>query len=307
LASVPGTRPPPDVRIDVPLVRSLIAAQFPHWANLAIEPVESVGWDNTIFRLGSDLTVRLPRRRVSAEHVRNEHRWLPVLAPRLPLAVPVPLGHGVPGDGYPWHWTVCPWLTGELAALTYLADPGQAATSLARFIGALQAFDPSGGSVHEFRGLSLAAHDGNARASAAVLGDSVSTVLRDSLDVGPLLQMWEAALAVPAWTGQPVWMHGDLHPANLLVADRQLSAVIDFGLLSVGDPACDVMVAWTYMSADSRAVFHDALAVDDQTWSRGRGWALEFGLRAAAYSADNPVLGDIGRYTLAQVLAEFEQ
>jgi aminoglycoside phosphotransferase (APT) family kinase protein len=287
------------VRIDVPLVRRLIAAQFPQWASLALEPVESAGWDNTIYRLGSDLTVRLPRRRVSAEHVRNEHRWLPVLAPHLPVAVSVPLGHGVPGEGYPWHWTVCPWLTGELAALTHLADPSRAATSLAHFIGALQASEPAGGSVHEFRGMSLAAHDRNARASAAVL--------RDSLDVGPLLRIWEAALAAPAWTGQPVWMHGDLHPANLLVADHQLSAVIDFGLLSVGDPACDVMVAWTYLSADSRAAFRNALAVDDRTWSRGRGWALEFGLRAAAYSADNPVLGDIGRYTLAQVLAEFEQ
>ena len=299
LDSVPGTRPAADVRIDLPLVRRLLAAQFPQWASLAVEPVESAGWDNTIFRLGSDLTVRLPRRRVSAEHVRNEHRWLPVLAPLLPLAVPVPLGHGVPGEGYPWHWTVCRWLTGELAALTHVADLGRAATSLARFIAALQAIDPAGGSVHEFRGVSLAAHDHNTRASAAVL--------QDSLDVGPVLGVWEAALAVPAWAGQPVWMHGDLHPANLLVEDHELRAVIDFGLLGVGDPACDLMVAWTYLSADSRDVFRSALAVDDATWSRGRGWALHIGLRAAAYSADNPVLGDIGRYTLAEVLADIEQ
>jgi aminoglycoside phosphotransferase (APT) family kinase protein len=266
---------------------------------LAVETVKSAGWDNTIFRLGPDLAVRLPRRRVSAEHVRNEHQWLPVLAPHLPLPVPVPLGHGVPGEGYPWHWTVCPWLTGELAALTGVADMGRAATSLARFIAALQVIDPAGGRVHEFRGISLAAHDHNARASAAVL--------EDSLDTSAALDAWEAALAAPAWTGQPVWMHGDLHPANLLVEDRELSAVIDFGLLGVGDPACDLAVAWTYLSADSRDVFRSALPVDDATWSRGRGWALQFGLRAAAYSADNPVLGDIGRYTLAEVLADFEQ
>jgi aminoglycoside phosphotransferase (APT) family kinase protein len=296
LDSVPGIRPAAGVRIDIPLVRRLVAAQFPQWASLAVAPVESAGW-NTILRLGSDLAARLPRRRISAEHVSKEHQWLPVLAPHLPLAIAVPLGHGVPGEGYPWHWTVCPWLTGEIAALTPVADLGQAATSLARFIAALQVIDPAGGSVHEFRGVSLAAHDHNTRAAAAVL--------QDSLDAGPVLAVWEAALAAPAWTGQPVWVHGDLHPANLLVKDHELSAVIDFGLLGVGDPACDLMVAWTYLSADSRDAFRRALAVDDATWSRGRGWALHVGLRAAAYSADNPVLGDIGRYTLAEVLADF--
>jgi aminoglycoside phosphotransferase (APT) family kinase protein len=276
-----------------------VAAQFPHWARLAVEPVESAGWDNTIFRLGTDLAVRLPRRRVSAEHVRNEHQWLPVLAPRLPLAVPVPVGQGVPGEGYPWHWTVCPWLPGELAALTPVADLGRAANSVATFIRALQAIDPAGGSVHEFRGLALAAHDHKIRASAAVL--------RDSLDADQVFRVWKAARAAPAWTDQPVWMHGDLHPANLLVEGHELSAVIDFGLLGVGDPACDLEVAWTYLSADSRAVFRSAIAVDDATWSRGRGWALDFGLRAAAYSADNRLLGDIGRYTVTEVLADFEQ
>jgi aminoglycoside phosphotransferase (APT) family kinase protein len=138
----------------------------PQWASLAIELVESAGCDNTIFRLGPDLAVRLPRRRVSAEHVRNEHRWLPLMAPDLPLAVPVPVGHGMPGEGYPWYWTVCPWLNGELAALTPVADLGRAATSLGRFVAASQAMDPAGGLVHEFRGVSLAAHDHNAKAAA---------------------------------------------------------------------------------------------------------------------------------------------
>src|SRR5258708_18689810 len=195
LDSVPGTRPAADVRIDVPLVLRLVAVQFPQWASLAVEPIESAGWDNTIFRLGSDLTVRLPRRRVSAEHVRNEHQWLPVMAPHLPLAVPVPLGRGVPGEGYPWHWTVCPWLTGEIAALTRVADLGRAATSLARFIAALRATDPAGGSVQEFRGVSLAADDHNTRAAAAGR--------RHSLDVNPRLEAWKAALAAPAWASQP--------------------------------------------------------------------------------------------------------
>jgi aminoglycoside phosphotransferase (APT) family kinase protein len=294
---VGSTRPAADVQVDVSLVRRLIAAQFPQWASLAVEPVESPGWDNTIFRLGSHLAVRLPRRRVSAEHVSNEHQWLPVLAPHLPLPVPMPLGRGKPGEGYPCQWTVCQWLTGELAALTRVADMTRAATSLARFIAALQAIDPAGGSVHEFRGLSLAAHADNTEAAA--------TVLQDSVDISSVLRVWEEVLAAPAWTGQPVWMHGDLHPANLLVERGELSGVIDFGLLGVGDPACDLTVAWTYLSADAREVFRGVLAVDDATWSRGRGWALQFGLRAAAYSADNPVLDNIGRYTLAQILADF--
>ena len=297
--SVPGARPAAEVRIDVPLVRRLVAVQFPQWASLAVEPVESAGWDNTIFRLGSDLAVRLPRRRIGAAQVGKEHQWLPIIAPHLPLAVPVPLARGVPGEGYPWHWTVCRWLNGELAALTRVADMGMMAMSLARFIAALQAIDATGGPVHEFRGVALAARDHNTRASAAVLGDS--------FDIGPALRAWEAALAVPMWTGKPAWMHGDLHPANLLVERGELSAVIDFGLLGVGDPACDLMVAWTYLSHDARKAFRSVLAVDDATWSRGRGWALQFGLRAAAYSADNLVIGDIGRYTVAEVLADFEQ
>ena len=171
--------------------------------------------------------------------------------------------------------------------------------SLAQFVAALQAIDPAGGQPHEFRGTSLAAHADSTEAAAAVLEDSFRTA--------SALEVWESALAAPAWTGRPVWMHGDLHPANLLVEFGELTAVIDFGLLGVGDPACDLMVAWTYLSSDSREVFRSALAVDDATWSRGRGWALQFGLRAAAYSADNPMLDQVGRRTLAEVQADFEQ
>lgn len=292
-------RPAAEVQIDVPLVRRLLAAQFPQWARLAVEPVESAGWDNTVYRLGPDLAVRLPRRRIGAGHVEREQQWLPVLGPQLPLAVPMPLGNGVPGAGYPWRWTICNWLDGELAALTPVDDAGQTAISLARFVATLQKIDPAGGPASEFRGTSLAGRDRVARTAATISQ-------ADQFDIGPVLAVWERAVAGPAWTGPPVWMHGDLHPANLLVDGGRLSAVIDFGLLGVGDPACDLMVAWTYLRAEARDAFRDALAVDDATWSRGRGWALELGLRAAAYSADNPVLGDIGRHTIAEVMADFD-
>jgi len=293
---VRGTRPAAEVPIDAPLVRRLLRSQFPQWSRLAVRPVESAGWDNVIYRLGADLAVRLPRRRIGADQTEKEHQWLPVLGPQLPLAVPDPVGKGVPGEGYPWHWTVCAWLPGEVAALSPVADMSQAAVSLARFVRALQAIDPAGGPVSKFRGGTLADRDPVSQASAAALGDS--------LDVRPALQVWKAAIAEPVWTGPSVWMHGDLHPANLLVSNGELGGVIDFGLLGVGDPACDLMVAWTYLSANARQMFRDALSVDDSTWARGRGWALHLGLMAAAYSADNPVLGGIGRCTIAEVLAD---
>jgi aminoglycoside phosphotransferase (APT) family kinase protein len=294
-----GTKPAAEVPIDVPLVRRLIRGQFPHLSRLAVRPVASAGWDNVIYRLGAELGVRLPRRRIGADQTEKEHQWLPVLGSQLPLAVPVPVGKGMPGEGYPWHWTVSPWLPGEVAALAPVADMSQTAVSLAQFVRALQAIDPAGGPVSKFRGGPLAARDPVSRASAAAL--------RDSFDVRPVLEVWHAAVAEPVWTGPPVWMHGDLHPANLLVNNGELTGVIDFGLLGVGDPACDLMVAWTYLSADARQVFRDALAVDDPTWARGRGWALHLGLMAAAVSVDNPVLGNIGRCAIAEVLADYAQ
>jgi aminoglycoside phosphotransferase (APT) family kinase protein len=171
--------------------------------------------------------------------------------------------------------------------------------SLAGFVAALQEVDSLNGPVNEFRGVSLADRDLVACAAAAAL--------EAELDTPAALAVWQAAVAAPAWAGPPVWMHGDLHPANLLVEDGHLSAVIDFGLAGVGDPACDLMVAWTYLRAGARDVFRDALIVEEATWCRARGWALELGLRAAAYSADNPVLSDIGRHTVAEALIDFDQ
>jgi aminoglycoside phosphotransferase (APT) family kinase protein len=294
-----GTRPAAEVPIDASLVRRLLRSQFPPLSGLTVHPVHSAGLDNSIYRLGADLAVRLPRRRIGADQTEKEHQWLPALGPQLPLAVPVPVGKGAPGEGYPWHWSVCPWLPGEIAALTPVADMGQTALTLARFVRALRAADPAGGPVSSFRGVPLAARDQVSRASIAILGDS--------LDFRTALAIWDAAVAEPAWAGVPVWMHGDLHPANLLVSNGELTGVIDFGLLGVGDPACDLMVAWTYLSADVRPAFRAALDVDDSTWVRGRGWALHLGLMAAAYSADNPVLGNVGRYTISAVLADWTQ
>jgi aminoglycoside phosphotransferase (APT) family kinase protein len=288
--------PAAEVEIDEALVRRLLAAQFPRWADLPLELVASGGWDNTIYRLGTDLAVRLPRRRIGAGHVEKEHRWLPVLAPRLPLPTPVPLGMGEPGEGYPWRWTVSGWLPGDIAAAAPVTDLRHAASLLAEFVAALRSTDPAGGPNSQFRGDPLSGHDGMARAAIEAL--------RTEIDPGLATAAWEAALAAPVWRGPAVWMHGDLHPANLLVEDGRLSAVIDFGLLAVGDPACDVMVAWTFLSGDARDDFRTRLSVDDGTWARARGWALDMGLMCAHHTPADSTIGSVGRRTLSEVLTD---
>jgi len=284
------------VEISTRLVRRLLTAQFPQWAGLPLGSAGSAGRDNVIYRLGADLAVRLPRRALGAAHVEREHRWLPLLAPHLPLPVPVPLGRGVPGEGYPWHWSVCRWLPGEIAAAEPVADPGEAATALAGFIAALRAVDPAGGPGSEFRGVPLAARDADVRAAVGALDGVVDPV--------PVLAAWQAAMAAPVWRGHGVWMHGDLHPANLMVDRGRLSGVLDFGLAAVGDPACDLMVAWTFLTAPARERFRAALPVGEAAWARARGWALDFGLMCAARAPGDPVMGGIGRRTVREVAAD---
>lgn len=290
-----------EVETDGSLVTRLLAAQFPPWSRLPVEPVPSAGTDNALYRLGSRLAVRLPRIQRAAGQVEKEHLWLPRLAPQLPLAVPVPLAKGRPGEGYPWSWSVCPWLDGENATLERMADLRQAATDLAQFIAALQQIDPTGGPLagahNFFRGVPLALRDAPTRAAIAAL--------RGTLDGDAATAAWEVALQAPPWHRAPVWVHGDLQAGNLLAVGGRLSAVIDFGGLGIGDPACDLIVAWNLLSADARQVFRAALGTDDDTWARGRGWALSFGLIALPYyQSSNPVLAAIARRAIAEVLAE---
>jgi len=290
-----------EIETDVGLVRRLLAAQFPRWARLPIAPVPSAGTDNALYRLGDDMVVRLPRIHWAVEQVDKEQRWLPWLAPRLPLAVPIPLAAGAPGAGYPWRWSVYRWLDGENATLDRLADPCQAAADLAGFVAALHAIDatdgPPPGAHNSWRGVPLAARDAETRTAIAAL--------RGALDMDAATAAWEAALAAPAWEGPPVWLYGDLHAGNLLAREGRLSAAIDFGCLGVGDPACDLLPAWTLFTAATRPAFRAPLAVDDGTWARGRGWALSFGLIALPYYQDtNPGLAAIARHAIAEALLD---
>lgn len=290
-----------EVPIDASLAGRLLPAQFPKWADLPIEPVESAGTDNAIYRLGDDMAVRLPRIGWATGQVEKEHRWLPRLAPRVPLAIPVPLAKGIPADGYPWHWSVSRWLEGENATIDRIADLREAATDLAVFVAALQRIDPSGGPApgphNSFRGVPLAMRDPPTRAAIASL--------HGTLDTDAVTAAWKAALNAPAWPGPGVWLHGDLNAGNLLAQHGRLSAVIDFGCLGVGDPACDVMVAWTLLTAETRHVFRAALDVGDATWARGRGWALSVALIILPYYQNtNPVLCGIARCAIDEVLAD---
>jgi len=291
-----------EVDTDVALVRRLLAEQFPQWADLPIEPVRPLGTDNANYRLGEDMLVRLPRRERTTRTLEKERRWLPRLAPLLPLAVPLPLAEGMPAEGYPFVWSVYTWLKGENATNERIAQLDRLATDLAQFIAALQRIDPadgpSPGEHNFFRGEPLARRDAETRAAIASLDGEIN--------VDAVTAAWEEALRAPEWQRPPVWIHGDLDSRNLLVENGRLSAVIDFGSAGVGDPACDVMVAWKLLSADTRDIFRTALAIDDATWARSRGWALSQALMALSYYTleTNAVLVREAERWLVEVLAD---
>jgi aminoglycoside phosphotransferase (APT) family kinase protein len=281
------TATPADTRpeIDFTLVRRLVDTQFPQWAGLPLKLLDPAGSDHVIYRLGQELTVRLPRHAGAIGQARKEFRWLPRLAPHLPLPIPFPVAVGEPGLGCPWPWAVSRWLEGEVATVEALADSTGAAVALARFLAALQRFAPEDLPAEDvgddLAGRPLADRDRATRAAIAQV-DGV-------FDAAAMTDLWDAALNAPGWDGPPVWFHGDFHTGNLLTVDGRLSAVIDFGGLGIGDPACDLMIAFTLMTAGNRAAFRDALGVDDATWTRGRGWALATGLNAyTAYAAAEP-------------------
>jgi aminoglycoside phosphotransferase (APT) family kinase protein len=255
--------------ITAELVVRLLAAQFPEWADLPVTPVEHDGWDNTTFRLGDEMSVRLPSGDSYTAQVDKEHRWLPYLAPRLPLPIPQPLAKGAPSEVFPRPWSVYRWLEGEPATVDRIADLERFATDLAGFLDALYRID----SVEE---VAAGAHSHLRGASVAVLDDQTRAAIaaaRGQIDGNAALAAWEHALET-TFDAQPVWVHGDVVPSNLLVAGGELAAVIDFGCCAVGDPACDMAVAWMLFSGESRRTFRETLGVDDATWERGRGWTL---------------------------------
>lgn len=253
------------MEITVELVRDLVAAQFPHWAHLPVVPVVPGGTDNRTFRLGEHLSARLPSGPGYAPQVLVEQRWLPVLAPHLPLPVPRPVALGAPGCGYPHPWSVRRWIPGGPVT----AELPGLARDLAAFLAALQGVEAAGGPApgphNGFRGDHPGRYDAETRACVAALADRV--------DAAAALAVWEAALATRR-DGPPVWFHGDVAAGNLLARGGRLAAVLDLGCTGVGDPACDLVVAWTLLTPDGRDEFRTVLDPDEGTWARGRAWAL---------------------------------
>ena len=290
--------------IDVELVRRLIRAQFPDWEDLPITPIVPGGWDNRTFRLGERMTVRLPSADGYRLQVEKEQRWLPLLAPQLPLPIPLPVRAGTPGEGYPWAWSIYEWIEGEPASNGSIRDLEEFAGDLAGFLVALRQVEVANGPLpgphNFFRGAPPGAYDADTRRALDELGDSID---RDAAT-----EVWNAALAT-RWRVAPVWFHGDVATGNLLLRDGRLSAVIDFGTCGVGDPSCDLAIAFTLFTGRSREVFRSGIELDGATWARGRAWALWKALITAAGFMDtrSPSEFTEARRVIGEVIADHQR
>jgi aminoglycoside phosphotransferase (APT) family kinase protein len=292
--------PAAELDISPDLVRRLLAEQQPGLAHLPIDMMAN-GWDNVMCRIGDDLVARLPRREAAVRLVEHEQRWLPLLQPQLPLPVPAPVRVGRPGPGYPWPWSIVPFMPGQVASRNPPADLQDAAVSLGRFLAALHTPATSEAPVNPVRGVPLADRTAAVTQNLNALGDQV--------DRKAVLRAWRAAVAAPKWDLPPVWVHGDLHPANILVHRGRISGVIDFGDITSGDPATDLSVAWMLLPPECHGAFRSAYreagesTVNDSIWVRAQGWALALSLVFLAHSADNPLLAEIGKRTFSAVFA----
>lgn len=290
-------------KIDLSLVRQLIDTQFPQWANLPIKPVEFSGWDNRTFHLDSEMTIRLPSQEDYALQVKKEQRWLPRLAPHLSLPIPIPVAMGMPSNEYPLHWSVYRWLAGETASVEKIEDMNLFATDLANFLVELQRIDSTGGPIagdHSFyRGGSLMTYDTETQQAIEILSKTT--------DTSTISAIWSEALS-NTWQNPPVWVHGDIAVGNLLVSKGRLCAVIDFGQLAIGDPACDLVIAWTFFKDESRKTFRKVLKLDDATWAHARGWALWKALIVCVkLSGTNPLEIDRSWKVIEEVILDYNE
>lgn len=301
MSGVPDLGPTPQrITVEPNQVRRLVHEQCPQWATLPVAPVENGGWDNWTFHLGGSMLLRLPSAQEYSLAVEKEHRWLPVLAPHLPRPIPVPLVKGGPGAGYPFSWSVYEWIDGVPASFDTVVDPIGFAEDVADFVAALQGIDATGGPQpgrhNWFRGATLRTFDAQTHSALADLDGHIDSELA--------LEIWTRALE-SQWDGVDVWFHGDLAQGNILLDGGHLSAVIDFGTCGVGDPACDLAIAWTLLSAEGRGAFRERLSVDDELWARGRGWALWKTLVTCANSMDESDAEAVhARRVLAEILAD---
>ncbi len=284
-----------EFEIDIALVQRLLSSQFPEWATLPLQPVPSAGTDNALFRLGKDMVVRLPRIDWAVGDVDKECNWLPKIAPFLPVAIPSPIAKGTPTEEYPWPWSIYHWLEGTNPVVGNIPDHNLLTSDLVAFIQALHKINLPNGPISN-RGVPLKQKQDIETLKALKQLDGM-------IDVQAVAAIWDEVLKAPNWTKPPVWVHGDLSPGNLLLQNGRLSGVIDFGNLGIGDPACDLIIAWNLLPPQMRPIFRTGLGVDDATWQRGRGWALSCALIALPYYKEtNPVLASNARYTIQEII-----
>ncbi len=289
--------------VSVSLAKALVTSQFPKWSKLEICPIPSSGTDNTIFRLGENMCLRLPKTMHTEKNLKKEHAWLPKLTP-LSLQTPKPLAIGTPEKGYPCSWCIYSWIDGNTVVANYLSDDHRAAKDIGKFINSLQLVDteggPKSGPHNNYRGVPLI--DRNQLTREAI------QKLNAEFETNALNNLWDAALDVPTWANAPVWLHGDIHSGNMLTQNGRLNAMIDFGLSGVGDPACDLMVGWTQFHPEARNTFHKFIKADDDTWERGKGWALSWAVIALAhYNRSNSFLASMSRNTINQLVSSSSQ
>lgn len=292
--------PAEEIRVNENLVRSLLIQQHPDLAELPIGAF-GAGWDNTLWRLGESLIVRLPRRAVAAPSVVNEQRWLPELAPRLSLPIPAPIRAGLPNEDFPWCWSVVPWLDGLPGDDTIVTRPDDAAEALGCFLRELHRPAPVDAPENPFRGVPVTVR--------ADTFDERMTALADEIDVGAIRRVWDGAVSARPWHGPPVWLHGDLHPANMLISDGTLAAVIDFGDLCAGDPATDLAAAWMLLPPSTMPLFDAACGgLGPDLVHRSLGWAVLFASMLLAIGLDDrPSYETVGRSTIANAISYFDR
>lgn len=283
------------VDTDEQLVTALLAEQFADLAHLSVTRLAS-GWDNVSYRVGDELVARLPRRAASAGLLANEQAWLAVIAPELPLPIPVPAHVGQPGCDYPFNWSLCPWLPGETSADAALDDPITEAGRLGRFLAALHRPAPPALESNPYRGVDLAVRQR--------IVDNNLVALDGQVDSALVREAFAQLCATPVWAGPALRLHGDLHSANVLVDHGEVSAVIDWGDVCSGDPACDLAVAWMLFGPEAREVFRRAAGCDANTWTRAAGWAIAFALVYMANEELSPAMAVIGRRLLPEVLGD---
>ena len=287
-----------EIDINAALVKQLLASQFPGWADLRLRVLSGAGTDNAMYKLGDDKVVRLPRTARSATNIDKERLWLPKLAPCLPISIPTILGKGSPAATYPLPWLIYRWLEGQTPNTESMLDRHLAAIDLGNFVVEMKKISSVNGPKSK-RGQPLSTRDEETRFAI--------TSLTDTYDVSVLIDMWESALTSPLWSEAPVWIHGDLHAGNVLTQNHRVTAVVDFGSAGVGDPACDMMVAWTLLTPETRQIFRSIVQPDHATWARGRGWALTFGIVAYPYyRISNPTLARIAKRTIEQTIADYK-